>query len=534
MIRCTDDALGRDGQAGERMRSRLATTIAFSTGVLAILVPIVAALILAHRQSVQEASDQATSVAADMLQRVNVVGAQTFAAYERMLKMEAPSTCSEAKRAQLRTVLVDYDYLQAVGYVSGNRITCSAIDPHLDGVDMGPATYTSPLGTHVRTAASIDGSRPLVVMEMGGFAAAFHPEVLLNNATSIPGLSQGVYGRSAAQLWIHRGAFDPAWLASRNNTAKAVFFDGKYLVSIQTSEKFDLATYVAIPVAYLNSRLRSFVVILLPIGLTLGAALGWAIVFLARQRNSLPSLLRAALRHKEFVLYYQPIVELASGHMAGAEALLRWPADKEVGMRPALFVQAAVECGLIHRFTEYVLDQVALDGPRFFRVHSGAYISINLASVDLHSDDVVHWLQRLVNTPGIAAYNIVVEVTEHSFVDPARATRTIDQIRALGVRVAIDDFGTGFSSLSHLNNLSADYLKIDKVFIDAIGTQSVTSEVVLHIIDMASSLNLTVISEGVETQAQADFLLERGVTFAQGWLFSKAKPLADLLRDHPP
>jgi sensor c-di-GMP phosphodiesterase-like protein len=255
-----------------------------------------------------------------------------------------------------------------------------------------------------------------------------------------------------------------------------------------------------------------------------------AILFLARQRTSLPAVLRASLKRKEFVLHYQPIVELASGHMVGAEALLRWPRNKQVGLRPALFIQAAEDCGLIQRFTRYVLTQVAIDGPRYFARHPGAYISVNLSSADLSSGDVVEWLRQLVATPGIAPYNIVVEVTEHSFVDPVSANRTIGAIRALGIRVAIDDFGTGFSSLSHLHNLSADYLKIDKVFVDAIGTASVTSEVVLHIIDMARSLNLTLISEGVETREQAEFLREHGVTFAQGWLFSKAMPLADLLR----
>jgi sensor c-di-GMP phosphodiesterase-like protein len=124
-----------------------------------------------------------------------------------------------------------------------------------------------------------------------------------------------------------------------------------------------------------------------------------------------------------------------------------------------------------------------------------------------------------------------VEVTESSFIDPASANRTIARLHELGIRVAIDDFGTGFSSLSQLTQLRADYLKIDKVFVDAIGTDSVTSEVVLHIIEMARSLKLTLISEGVETQEQADFLHRQGVAFAQGWLFGKAQPLDELL--HP-
>src|SRR5574337_302280 len=532
MIHRRGNAPGRGSTAGIGMQNRIATTIALAISTLAVIVPIAAALYLAHRQSMDEASGQAMALAGTVLHRVDIVGDQALAAYDQLSKLHTTDACSEAKRAQMREVYMNYDYLQAVGYVSGDRIECSAVGPRADGVDLGPPSYVSPRGTRVHFSATIGGSRPVLVMEDGGFAAAIHPETLLDVSTGMGDFALGVYSRSSGLVWTHHGPFEPAWTAALRRRPRTVFFDGKQLVAIQASEKFDLAAYVAVPLVNLKSRLYSFMLILLPIGAVFGAAMAAAIVFLARQRGSLPATLRAALRRKEFVLHYQPIVELASGHMVGAEALLRWPRNKQLGMRPALFVQAAEECGLIRRFTEYVLAQVAVDGPHYFREHPGAYISVNLSSSDLRADDVVEWLRRLVATPGIAPYNIVVEVTEHSFVDPASAGRIIDQIRTMGIRVAIDDFGTGFSSLSHLTNLSADYLKIDKVFVEAIGTASATSEVVLHIINMAKSLNLTLVSEGVETREQAEFLREHGVAFGQGWLFSKALPLAELLRQH--
>ena len=516
------------------MHNRVATTIALVLCTLAVIVPISAALYLAHRQSTNETSARALTLAGEVLRRSDTMGEQALAAYQRISEAGTTAGCSDAKRAQLREATMDYSYLQAVGYVSHDRIICSAIGPRGDGIDMGPPSYVSPMGARIHLAASIGGSRPLLVIEGGGFAAAFHPETLLDMPTSTPGLSLGVYSRTSKLLWGQRGFFDPAWTAKPRHGSATVFFDGKYLVAIRASEKFDTAAYVAVPLTALNSRMRAFMLILLPIGLLLGAAVATAIVYLARQRTSLPSVLRHALKSKEFVLHYQPIVELESGHMVGVEALLRWPRNKQIGMRPDLFVQAAEDCGLIQRFTKYVLAQVAIDGPLFFSRYPDAYISVNLSSVDLRSDEVVGWLQQLVTTPGIAPHNIIAELTERSFVDPTSANRVIGKIQTMGIRVAIDDFGTGFSSLSHLTNLSADYLKIDKVFVDAIDTGSVTSEVVLHIIEMAKSLNLIVISEGVETQEQADFLRKQGVMFMQGWLFSKAQPLTDLLQQQDP
>ena len=516
------------------MPRRFATTIALTLCTVAIVLPLVAALLIARHQSMEEAGAQASNIASTIIHRTEAVGEQSAAAYQRLTGLDPSGTCSEAKRAQLRRILLDYDHVQTAAYVSGDRIACSAIGPQVDGMQMGPPAYVSPKGTRVHFPVSIDGSRPFVVLGDGHYATAVSPDSLLVESPSVPDLAQGVFGRSAGKVWAHHGHFDPAWLQQHGKASRTIFYDGHYLVAIEDSQRFDVGAYAAIPRAWLIARLRDLALVLLPVGLALGAAMVGAIVMFARQRASLPALLRAALNRQEFVLYYQPIVELGSNTIAGAEALLRWPANKQIGMRPALFVQAAADCGLTARFTEYVLARVAIDGPRFFSRYPGCYISVNLAPSDLLSGAVVEHLQRLLTTPGIGVHNIVVEVTESSFVDPASANRTIARIHALGIRVAIDDFGTGFSGLSQLTQLRADCLKIDKIFVDAIGTGSVTSEVVLHIIAMARSLKLTLISEGVETHAQAEFLRQHGVAFAQGWLFGKAQPLDELLRPAEP
>ncbi|MEO8746078.1 MAG: EAL domain-containing protein [Rhodanobacter sp.] len=512
------------------MRRRFATVLALAMCVLAIIVPIAASLYMARRQSMDEATDQATILADDVLYRGETAGAQAAKVGLRLAAMKE-TACTDEKRALMREITMDYAYLEAIGYGSGNQLTCSAVGPQSDGVDLGPPDYVSSTGVDVRLAVKVGNNEPVAVLERAGIAIAIHPESLLDLARDTGNISLGAYSlRGPHMLWAHRGFFNPAWTNRLGVGHSVAFFDGQYLVVIKTSNSVDIATYAAIPLAQLNARLRKLMLILLPIGLVLGSAMAVAILFLARQRRSLRSALRMGLKRKEFVLHYQPIVDLASTRMVGVEALLRWPKAADIGTRPELFIHAAEECGLIERFTEYVLDQLVVDGPRFFSRYPDCYISVNVASADLHSGRVVDGLHRLITTPGVTAKNIIVEITEHSFVEPDSANRTIAAIHAMGIRVTIDDFGTGYSSLSHLTNLQADYLKIDKVFVDAIGTGSVTSEVVLHIIEMAGALNMTVVAEGVETQEQADFLRQQRVPYAQGWLFSTALPLADLVR----
>src|SRR6185312_11602460 len=128
-------------------------------------------------------------------------------------------------------------------------------------------------GTRVHFGVSIDGSRPFVVLSGDHYATAVHPDNLLVETPSVPRLAQGVFGRSAGKVWARDGHFDPAWLEQHGKAARAIFYDGGYLVAIQGSERFDVGAYAAIPRAYLSSRLRELALLLLPVGLALGAAL---------------------------------------------------------------------------------------------------------------------------------------------------------------------------------------------------------------------------------------------------------------------
>ena len=175
-----------------------------------------------------------------------------------------------------------------------------------------------------------------------------------------------------------------------------------------------------------------------------------------------------------------------------------------------------------------MIELFASDASALLLAHPDFYIGINLSAGDFQNPKIAQKLRALTQTLGIRPANVHVEVTERLLMNTEASHQNMQVLRDMGIRIAIDDFGTGYSSLSYLTSLPLDYLKIDKAFVDTIGKDSVTSQVVQHIIGIAKSLKLAMIAEGVEQQDQADYLNAQGVEFAQGWLFSRPIAIAAL------
>lgn len=249
-------------------------------------------------------------------------------------------------------------------------------------------------------------------------------------------------------------------------------------------------------------------------------------------RQNLENALRQAVEHNEFTLHYQPKVELASGAVSALEALLRWDRPGYGAVSPAVFVPVLESLGLIVPVGRWVINSVCQQIAAWHSSHIGAVeVSVNVSGHQLIEGDLIADIAHSLKKNGVDAHWLEVELTEGSLMENTQHTiASLQRLRAMGVKISIDDFGTGYSSLAYLRRFPLDTLKIDIAFIREVTTNPQDAAITRTIIELAHSLNLRVVAEGVETQAQLAFLKEAGCDQIQGYLFSRPLPVATLER----
>ena len=242
--------------------------------------------------------------------------------------------------------------------------------------------------------------------------------------------------------------------------------------------------------------------------------------------------LRVALEKNEFVNYYQPKVELATGRIVGVEALVRWMDPARGLVPPGEFVPALETTGLIGEVAQKIMERAIHDWRSWRDAGLPApRIAVNVAAAQLRNDDFVPALQRALATMQGDASAIGIEITESILIsNMERAIEVLQQVRALGVPVAIDDFGTGYSSLAYIVTLPIDELKIDRAFVKKITADPAYEGIVRTCVSLARGLNLKVVAEGVETEAQATKLRDLQCDQAQGFFYSPPVPADQLVR----
>ncbi|HQR47746.1 MAG TPA: EAL domain-containing protein [Steroidobacteraceae bacterium] len=243
----------------------------------------------------------------------------------------------------------------------------------------------------------------------------------------------------------------------------------------------------------------------------------------AVERLLLKGKLRRALGRNEFVLRYQPKVDLASGHVVGAEALLRWRLPGHGEIAPAQFIPLAEESLLIRDIGAWVLNQVCSDYAVWQkRVSDPGIVALNLSLKELSHASFIPRCRSVFQQHGVSPGRVELEITETTLMmDAERTLPLLDELRAMGVHLAIDDFGTGYSSLSALQQFPIGTLKIDQSFVRNAATDPDDATIVRTIIEMGRSLGLQVLAEGIETEEQRAFLLHSGCEYGQGRLFGE-------------
>jgi EAL domain-containing protein (putative c-di-GMP-specific phosphodiesterase class I) len=235
--------------------------------------------------------------------------------------------------------------------------------------------------------------------------------------------------------------------------------------------------------------------------------------------------LSAAVDNGELRTVYQPLVDLRTGRPIGAEALVRWDHPTDGLRSPDQFIGLAEESGLITRIGEFVLNDACTQAARWVAESSGEddlLVTVNLSARQVADEQIVDQVRAALDSSGIEPHRLVLEITETVLMqDRDAAAATLWTLKGLGVRIAIDDFGTGYSSLAYLRRFPIDMLKVAREFVDGLGRDAHDDVITRAIVELAGTLGLVTVAEGIETTQQSETVAALGCDIAQGYLFSR-------------
>ncbi|MDT8445422.1 MAG: EAL domain-containing protein [bacterium] len=245
----------------------------------------------------------------------------------------------------------------------------------------------------------------------------------------------------------------------------------------------------------------------------------------ALEQMHLESGLRDAMSNNQLMVYYQPQVCLSSLKIIGAEALLRWKHPQEGFIGPSRFIPVAELSGLIGEIEDWMLREVSSQLGAWLKIMPDFKVSVNISNYQFGRDDFVQRTRNSIGyQQGDSCEAIELELTERIVMDDSRVRRKLDALKELGFLLSLDDFGTGYSSLGYLKNYRIDKLKIDKSFVDDLTKDRKSKDIILAIINLSASMNMSCVAEGVETEEQAEILRSLGCQFGQGYLWARPLP----------
>lgn len=490
--------------------------------LLCATLPVGLSYYLAWRVALLREEGKLSQLAALSIRRTQTAFDEAHGALLSMAASRLPP-CSPAQLAQMRALVLTSHYIVELGRFQQGRLSCTSWGQLRDSIPQTAADFIVKPGIAVTTRLLpiANPKRPLMALQLGDYNVLINPDMLAD--INIPPALHLAIGTPDGQLLSSTGAAAERLLIE-TPADSAPHHPGLPHVISGRDRRGDWCAVVTEPVAYLRGPLTAARLQIVPIGIALALLLVGMVLWVSRQRLSPLARLEIAVRRGEFVVHYQPIIALDSGACVGAEALVRWQQPDGVLLPPDAFIPLAEESGLILSITDLVVTEVIRELGPTLAADPALHVAINVSAQDIKIGRLQSMLALALRGTGVHSGQLWVEATERSLMDIHAARTTITHLRGAGHMVSIDDFGTGYSSLQYLQGLPLDALKIDKSFVDTIGTHSATSTVTAHIIEMAKTLRLRTIAEGVERQEQLDYLQAHGVDMAQGWLFSRALP----------
>lgn len=506
----------------QRARRRLLT---LSGIILVVLLPVILAIWIAFIWAKAEVNAQLRTFAQLALDKSELVNQQADQVSDEAERYQGPP-CTTAHQRQMLNIIRGYLYINELIYARDNQFLCSTLMAPVNGYMMAPADYKRDPDFAIyyyRTTPFYSGYK-MTYMQRGNYVAVINPLFWSEVMSDDPTLQWGVYDTVTKSFFSLSKQASAKFFSPLIHQTQLTAQNNGYLYVIVHSAKRPIASIVATSTQRLYSHFLSHLVFALPAGIFGSLVL---ILLWLRIRQELQSprrKLQRALEKHQLCLHYQPIIDITTEKCVGAEALLRWPGRQRPVMTPDEFIPLAEKEGMIDQVTDYVIKMMFDDLGTWLAKNPGFYISINLSASDFHTCRVIALTNQKIAQYALRPQQIKFEVTEHAFLDIDKMTSIILAFRQAGYEVAIDDFGIGYSNLNNLKLLNVDILKIDKSFVETLTTHKTSYLIAEHIIELAHSLELTTIAEGVETQDQVNWLRKRGVRYCQGWYFAKAMP----------
>lgn len=499
--------------------------------MLVILLPVLLALWFAQIRAKTETISQLRSFSQLALQKIEMVIAEAEAARDKARLFQGDK-CSPQHQQYMLDIVRGLLYINDLIYANGPYFFCSTSVLRLEGFHISPATYTKApdIALYYYRQTPFYPGYAMNYMQRGHYVAVINPRSYNTSVSGEHDLTWGIFDTKTNQFFSLSKGADPDKLHLLVRNEEAFFHQDGHIYVIAHSIVRPIAIIMSTSRVSYYQNFYNQVTLTLPLGMICSILLLLVWSRTRQQYHSPRSMLQRALNQRKLCLYYQPVMDINNDICVGAEALLRWPGLDGPVMSPAEFIPLAENEGMITRITDYVIDEVFADLGAFLAYHPHLYVAINLSASDFHSARLIEYINEKIHRYAVKAGQIKIEVTERGFIDVPKTMPVIQAFRDAGYEIAIDDFGTGYSNLYNLHALNVDILKIDKSFVDMLTRKTASHLIAEHIIQMANSLRLKIVAEGVETAEQIAWLQKRGVQYCQGWYFAKAMPPQAFMR----